>query len=445
MNLNNQFRSFFREHFGSPDHCRCLLAVSGGLDSMAMLDVFIRNGITVGVAHCNFSLRGTESDLDNQLVKEYCTRHGISFFEKRFDTALVAEELGTSIQVTARTLRYEWFDELASANNYRFIATAHHRDDNAETILLNMVRGTGLQGIAGIPIINNMIIRPLIFASGEQLKAYVHEHNIPFREDASNAEPKYARNRIRHHVIPQLLSINPRAVEHINTLGEHARTVSSILHAHMQQIRERYTVSKNENVVLHINEIRNEEHHAFYVYELLKPFGFNASQVKQLLASSSAPGPGSFFYAEHYRALIDRESIIVSPVERAQAFAGICISENTDQRFVSGSDTFVLEYLPAIPAPVFQKDHLYLDKDKLLFPLTIDHWQTGDHFIPLGMKGKKKISDLLIDAKVNLIEKEKTLVLRSGDTIAAVLGHRIAEPYKITPSTNTILHIYKSI
>lgn len=441
MNLNNLFSENFSLHFGPAKGSKCLLAVSGGIDSMTMLELFRQAGITAGVAHCNFTLRGNESDLDHELVKQYCTRYGIPFFEQHFDTLAFATKHKLSIQMAARKLRYTWFEQLANVHSYDFIATAHHQNDNAETILLNIVRGTGINGLAGIPLINGRIIRPLLFATKTELESYAAEHQVPYREDASNSENKYARNKIRNEILPALQNINPAIIAHINALGEYADIAYSLLKEQIQEIKATYTTPENDRFCINMKALIRHQHASFFVFELVRTFGFNATQVNDILVSFTHEHTGKLFYTHTHQLLIDRDLLVVSPLAEKE-YRETSINVHSDMQLSAGKHQYALEYLDQKPA-VFMPDHIYLDADTLTLPYTIRQWKQGDRFQPLGMSGMKKISDFLIDEKTNLIDKDEVFVLENNGTIAAILTRRISEQYKITSATKRILHLYE--
>jgi tRNA(Ile)-lysidine synthase len=442
VNLNNLFVDSFSLHFGPVKASRCLLAVSGGIDSMAMLDLFRQAGMQIGVAHCNFALRGDESDKDNELVKQYCIRHSITFYEKRFDTEAFATEQKVSIQMAARTLRYAWFEELAIAHSYHFIATAHHQNDNAETILMNIIRGTGLNGLSGIPVVNGNIIRPLLFATRAQLETYIIEQGITYREDASNSENKYARNKIRNEIIPALQSINPETIAHLNALGEYAGVAYDLLQIQVAEIRSKYVLPGDAKVHIHMKDILMHKHASFFVFELLKEYGFNTTQVREIIAVFSRSTAGKLFYSNSHQLLIDRDTIIVSPGASEVPDEIVVIDAHINQQINIGKQLYTFEYLPIVQFSSFQKNHIYLDAALIALPFTIRRWKRGDRFLPLGMNGAKKVSDFLIDEKINLIDKQDVFVLESEGNIAAILNHRTSEAFKISPQTNCILHIH---
>lgn len=351
-------------------------AVSGGIDSMVMLHLFSTAGFDVSAVHVNFGLRGEESDEDESFVKARCAQFNIPFLSKPVATKNYATEEGVSIQMAARELRYQWFHELDSV-----VATAHHLNDSAETMLMNLVRGTGTDGLAGIPVKNRNVIRPLLFATRDDINRYAAENGITWREDESNSDDQYKRNFIRHRVMPLLRQLNPNLEE---TLRRNAVRVAG---------------DKSDNK-------------AGLLIKLIEPFGFNFSTAESV---------GKKFYSDTHQLVIDRDQLIISPLEE-KAYS-ILIEVTSDKSFTQD---------PSIA---------YLDLDKIKFPLILRTWREGDSFQPLGMSGTKKVSDFLIDEKISLYEKGKTMVLISDEKIVWILGRRIADPFKITEKTKQVLRI----
>jgi tRNA(Ile)-lysidine synthase len=440
VNLNNRFVDYLTEKTSASLDSTYLLAVSGGVDSMSMIHLFYEAGLTFGVAHCNFSLRGEESNLDHQLVKMYCKQLKIPFHEMVFDTQKVSDEQHLSIQETARNLRYNWFHKLLQENCYDYVATAHHRDDNVETVLFNLIRGTGIKGLKGIPFQNNSIIRPLLFADKESLIQYAKLNQIPYRNDSSNAKNTYSRNKIRNEVIPLLKDVNIEAVKHIHQLSEHSYAISSIIDQHIEQLRSQIVEQQSSQIVIDCSSIVNNKLIAFYLYELLLPYNYNATQITAICNSLKSSKTGSQFFSKNHTATINRSKIIVQQTTALTA-TSITLEKDDYTEFRIGLNTFIATIEPMQNGQEYEPGILYLDAALLSFPLTIRRWENGDSFSPLGMKGKKKISDFLIDKKVSLPDKENTFVIISNNTLIAVLNHQIDDSMKATKSTEYILRI----
>jgi tRNA(Ile)-lysidine synthase len=404
---------------------KILLAVSGGMDSMAMAHLFLRSGLKAGVAHCNFGLRGDESDADEAFVKQWADTHKLPFFNIRFDTKNYAAAHNLSTQMAARTLRYTWFDSLANTHAYDRIAVAHHADDNAETVVLNLTRGTGLKGVCGIAPLNGRIIRPLLYASREQISRYITDHHILFREDRSNASDDYARNRIRHHVMPVLKTLNPSLADTFRHNSEYLSQACRVLTDIVEQHKAKWCTPHRDEWHIDVHAIRQTDAPAFWLFELLQDFGFNSAQVNDI-SIAIAKQPGKRFFSPTHELLKDRDKLII-------------IQRNDTHE----ASHLTFERIPNNPPLSISKDKntAFLDADKLQLPLTVRPWRDGDAFVPLGMKGKKKLSDYFIDNKIPRHLKTRQWVAVSGDDIVWLVGQRPDERYKITPQTQYILKI----
>jgi tRNA(Ile)-lysidine synthase len=444
MNLEAAFSQFLSLHFPLGQSDKVLLAVSGGPDSMALLHLFARLKLPIGVAHCNFSLRGNESDADELLVRNVCQQLKITYHTQTFDTTSYANKHSLSIQMAARDLRYAWFHELLAQYNYRYIATAHHEDDQTETVLMNIIRGTGIKGLKGIPLQNGSIIRPLLFAAKTDLIKYLSTHDFAYREDASNSENKYTRNNLRNSIIPQLNSLNNQAAKHINELSGYAKFADKIIQEKMDALRTALISHLSSSIHLEYEKLSLSNDAPFYLFELICTFGFNTAQCYQIQEAYRMQHTGSRFLSNSHELIIDRKKLVLServlsddePVRfeiRLLPKQTISTHQSVYHFDLVESDT-VTEYLPG---------HLYLNADLLQWPLMMRQWKQGDSFHPLGSSGSKKISDFLIDAKVNLQNKRSIFILEKDNSILCILDYRIAEAYRVTNSTQWILHIYK--
>jgi tRNA(Ile)-lysidine synthase len=415
---------------------RIMLAVSGGLDSMVMAALFRETTHKIAVAHCNFQLRQAESDEDEEFVKQFCGHAGIPFFSKRFDTKNYAEELGISIQMAARELRYEWFNELLGQEKYHWLATAHHLNDNIETVLFRWTQGAGLDQLRGIPAKNDKIVRPLLFATREQLAAYAKEKMIKWREDASNATEDYHRNFIRHQVVPKLKEINPSLEETFTHSLEKANGAFELMQRGLGQLKDdltstddrRFNIDKNLLMLL-----RNPE---FVCYEWLKLYDFDWDRCCQLVKAIGGQ-PGKIFYSPTHQAVIDREHIIVTAREEWQK--DILIEDGQDKAALG---PWLLTLSRGDAKKLFDRPGgASVDRDRIKFPLIWRKWKRGDFFFPLGLGHRKKLSDYLVDEKVSMADKSVVTVLETGGEIVWVVGHRLDDRFKVTPATRSVLEI----
>lgn len=417
---------------------KIILAVSGGIDSVSMLHLFIECGYqNLSVAHCNFSLRGAESDGDEEFVKDLADKSNIPFYTIRFDTQKYATENGISIQMAARELRYEWFNKLLYELNAKYIAIAHNSDDNVETFLLNISRGTGLKGLTGIKPKNHNIIRPLLFASREMIVNYCSEKNIEFRTDSSNSENHYQRNNLRNQVIPILKSSFPEFSNNILGNIQRFAEINEIYENHIQQIKKELFVTKNNAIEVSIAKLFDYQPLQTILYELLKEFGFNIEIVNETIVALNG-NSGKTFYSSTHRLIKDREKLIITviPHDNNQIFYIDFVSENEklpieiNFEIVENNENFNI---------VRSNNLAYFDADKILFPLILRKWQYGDYFMPFGMSNFKKISDFFTDNKLSLIEKENIWLLCNGNEIIWVVGMRSDNRFKISDETKKVL------
>ncbi len=415
---------------------RILLAVSGGLDSMVMLHLFQACGYPLGVAHGNFGLRGKESDVDESFVSTYCGVHKIPFYGKRFDTKNYAERKKISIQMAARDLRYAWFNELLEEGKYHWLATAHHLNDNVETVLLRWANGSGLDQLTGIPRKNDRIIRPLLFASREAIGAFAKTEKISWREDSSNLATNYQRNFIRHEIIPKLKEINPSLEETFAGTIEKLQGASELMRRGLDQLKDGITRIEGRNLLIDKSLLLLLGNPAFVCYEWLRPYGFEFDRCKQLVAAIAAQSGTRFLSATHI-AVIDRENIIVSP--REAEFHDVLVEDGQDKVALG---PWVLN-LHIEKRDVISEDpaNASLDYSRLRFPLLWRRWKPGDAFIPLGMKRTKKVSDFLIDERIPVSDKNRVTVLTSAEEIIWLVGYRVDDRFKVTSETDIVLAI----
>jgi tRNA(Ile)-lysidine synthase len=418
---------------------RILLTVSGGIDSMVMMDLFLAAGYKTGVAHCNFGLRGEESDEDQRFVESAARISGVECHTRRFQTGKVASEEKLSIQMAARKLRYAWFEEVRGKQGYDFIATAHNQDDVLETFFINLSRGTGIRGLTGIPPRSGKVIRPLLFASRESIREYAESRNLSYREDSSNASDKYLRNRIRHKLLPMLEEQNPAfrksLMETIDKLSETERIYSE----EMEKQKKSLVMHKEGRTLIRIEELGKHPSRNTLLYEILSDFNFGSTAIEDI-GKSLGGHPGKQFYSPTHRLVKDREELILIPLKEDQS-RKYYLELEEGQIF----DPINLEWVIAENNPGFTVPRdpsvACLDLDLLDFPLILRRWQQGDYFRPFGMKGTKKLSDFLIDEKLSLPDKENVWLLASGQKIVWVVGLRIDDRFKITGKSRHVLMI----
>lgn len=416
---------------------RVLLAVSGGIDSMIMTHLFIEAGFKIGIAHCNFCLRYEESDKDEKLVKDCAAENNIPFYSVKFDTKAFAKKNRLSVQMAARELRYNWFEEIRKEYKFDFIAVAHNLNDNIETLLINLTRGTGITGLTGIRPSHDRIIRPLLFATRQVIVEYSNKHNIIFREDKSNAETKYTRNKIRHLVIPVLKKINPSIETTLNETAERLSEIDEILTEHIREISDRVCEKKGQNIIFNISLLKVDLQNNTILYELFRPYGISGLLLKDLLKIIDGRTGGQIFTGTH-RIIKNRKELIVSPVKQDEEvyyeIRNITGFKKIPEIISAQNINININYaIPSDPSTAC------LDAQKIIFPLIIRKWRTGDYFYPLGMKKKKKLSDYFVDKKYSILQKEKTLVLESSGEIAWIVGGRIDDRFKITGTTKKVL------
>ncbi|HKK74255.1 MAG TPA: tRNA lysidine(34) synthetase TilS [Saprospiraceae bacterium] len=420
-----------------------LLAVSGGLDSMVLWDLLSQSNLVYGVAHCNFQLRGNDSDADEAFVSDQAAKQSIPFLSTRFDTLAFAKKEQLSTQEAARNLRYEWLEKQRQENGYSYIVTAHHLDDSIETFLYNFTKGTGLKGLLGIPEKNDKIIRPLLSFSRETLKIYYQSRQLRHREDASNASDQYQRNKLRHHVLPVLYEINPGLAERFL---RNTSILQDTYYLFQEQVAAwKQKVWKEENNQVHIDLSRLSDHPALatLLFEWLQAFQFHPDQARQMVDSFRRNQSGARFLSASHELLVDRSSLLLKKrVKKVQE--KYTINEGTQQVLLPNGRLTITHY-DGQPG-TFPKDHhrALFDAATLKFPLRLRHWEAGDTFSPLGMSGKhKKIQDLFSDRKINRFEKQNIWLLTDvQDRICWVVGLQMDERFKITPATKTYYHFH---
>jgi tRNA(Ile)-lysidine synthase len=415
---------------------RVLLAVSGGIDSMVMAWLFRESGTKHAIAHCNFSLRGKESDGDEEFVASWAASNDIHFYSTRFDTLGYAATRKISVQMAARELRYDWFSSLVLNEGFDAVAIAHNLNDNVETFLINLLRGTGLSGLTGMKQHAGDVIRPLLFASRDEIAAFAEEKKIEYREDSSNLQLKYTRNRIRHKVMPEMEKVNPGVLGAITDTMSHLESSSEIVDVYISKLGMELFRLKDDEAEADIKSLLSLTPDTPHIYELFRRYGISPKQTTEVIALMRSD-TGKYMYTSTHRLLNDRGKIIITPrtIEAPAEYLFSSVDEMrisglfSDLRITGPSD----ESLPISPLIAS------LDLDQVDFPVTVRHWEPGDRFMPLGMQQMKKISDFLIDLKVPVSEKEKVLLLLSGRRVMWVMGYRIDDRFRITDQTDRIL------
>ncbi|HNW97252.1 MAG TPA: tRNA lysidine(34) synthetase TilS [Bacteroidales bacterium] len=435
-----KFQNFIKKEKLFSANQKILVAVSGGIDSVALCDLMHESGFEFGIAHCNFMLRDKESDGDEKFVKQLAKKINIPFFINRFETGKYADEKKISIQMAARELRYAWFEVIRKKNNYDLIAVAHHGDDEIETFFINLIRGTGIAGLHGIKVKQGNIIRPLLFTSRNEIEKYVHSKKIKFREDSSNSSDKYMRNKIRHKLIPLLKEMNPDVERSIRSAISRVSAIESVFNKVVEKEKNKIVACEKSLIKLDITELLKHDNSELYLYEYLKPFGFTGEIIDNI-TDSLTTDEGKIFYSSTHRLIKDRRFLIVSSILNEENSLEYFIDERT--KSISAPVKMKFSVKENSPALKIKKDKrlAYLDCDKLEFPLKIRKWKTGDFFYPFGMKGKKKLSDFYTDLKFSVLDKENTWLLCNGNDIVWVVGQRTDNRYKIKPKTKKILII----
>jgi tRNA(Ile)-lysidine synthase len=436
--MQKAFENYIREKKLVTSNETVLVAVSGGIDSMVMLDLFQKSDkFDLVVAHCNFMLRGEESNKDELFIREYCKQNKLDLFVKSFDTIAFANEKGISIQMAARDLRYTWFEELAQENSISKIALAQHLDDQVETFFINLIRGTGISGIHGILPINGNLIRPLLFADRKMILQYQIENNIPFREDESNNSDKYLRNFIRHNISPQFEQLSPQFAFKLDKNIARFKEVEDFYKTSIHNNLKQLSTEKNHQLFIDIEKLNSLEYPELHIREMLTEKGFNTDTINKVYQLLSQPISGKYFNSETHELLFNRNQIIIRKKQnKNQEEYLINIGENITNPF-----NISLEQIDNNLNSYKGKPNIaFLDFDKLIFPLKLRKWKKSDSFIPFGMTGRKKLSDFFIDKKLSNFEKEDIWILESGDEIVWILGHRTDNRYRITKNTK---HIYK--
>lgn len=431
----SQFQDFIQQHKLFANGNKILLAVSGGKDSVLMLHLFKAIGVNIGVAHCNFNLRADEAQRDENFVKILAETLDLPFYITHFDTKKYAVENKISTQMAARDLRYAWFEEIRATHQYDYIALAHHQNDAIETVMMNLIRGTGISGLHGILPKRNHLIRPLLFLNSEQIESIVTEENISFVEDSSNLSTHYTRNKLRLQVIPHLKEINPNLEKTFADNIARFAELENLLELEVAKLQAKILIRKTDGLYIALNEIAKLNPQKLLLYELLKPYHFTEHVVEEIIMSLTALS-GTHFFSSTHQAIINRNDLVI-------------IEKNTDnllnefmhpatKKISFGGHTISLEY-STVTKFEMNVAKAFVNADQLIFPLVVRKWQNGDKFIPLGMHMFKKVSDFFINEKVPVHIKHSTPILINGNgDIIWIAGMRQDNRYKLTTATKKV-------
>lgn len=418
---------------------RTILAISGGIDSVVLAQLCKYSNLDFALAHCNFTLRGEESDADEAFVVQLGESLDVEVFSQRFDTESYAKENKLSIQMAARELRYDWFNDLANELDFDYILTAHHADDNLETFLINFTRGTGLNGLTGIPPINENIIRPLLPFAREEIETYAKQNGISWREDSSNYGRKYLRNKLRHEVVPILKEINPQLLDSFQNTVDNLNDTADIVEESLNAVAKRAIVDIDENGVTYkVSEFKKVNNSRAYLFEMFKNYGFAEwDDVVGLLEAET----GKYVKSTTHVLTKHREFLILKDIGESNNSEVVLESHQIEELKDFKSSIGIFQFDIVDKSDNNSSNTIYVDAQKVKLPLTLRKWQRGDVFRPIGMKGKKKLSKYLKDEKLKPFEKENTWLLLSGDDVIWVMGQRADDRFKITDTTREILRI----
>ena len=427
------FYTVLKESFSYLADSKLLVAVSGGLDSVALAHLCRQAKLDFAIAHCNFQLRAEESDADEAFVAALAKQLKVPFHSIKFETETYAQEKKLSIQMAARQLRYNWFNEVLKENELSYVLTAHHADDALETFLINLSRGTGIEGLLGIPSKNKSIVRPLLSFSRDEILTYATSQKIEWREDSSNEDTKYLRNQLRHEVIPQLKSLNPQFLKNFGDTTQYLEGTLALAQKHIESVKAVVFNKKGTAYQMPIAYLKKIEPQAAYLYALLQPYGFTAwKDIQQLLDAQS----GKEVFSKTHRLLKDRDYLYLQAIQPKSSKTYKIHGK------ISRLEEPIHLQLKKVGGMIDIRPRVaYIDKEKLKYPLMLRKWKPGDYFYPLGMQGKKKLKDYFLDEKYSLIDKEEQWLLCSEDAIVWVVGRRMDDRFKVTPETQNILEV----
>ena len=428
--MKNKVQNFISEKSLFNKEDKLILGISSGADSVCLMHILLALEYKFDLAHCNFNLRGNESDEDEIFVRKLAKEYQLQLHVKHFDTQMHAAENKISTQMAARDLRYTWFHELLTSENAKYIAIAHHANDDTETFFINLIRGSGLKGLLGIKEKIDSVVRPLMAVSRPEIEQFLKENGISFREDSSNASPKYLRNKIRHELMPLLIEMNPSIQQTINDEMKILEGVAQVYYAKMEEVRKEVIQNKNGIIQLRIAALLELNPLNNYLYELLSPYGFSTIES---IAKSLNGQSGKQFFSNTHQLVVDRKYIFISTLEKDDIAFKILEGDFKLENPIAMNLRAVLDKNIILDSKIAQ-----LDFDKLKFPLTLRKWKEGDKFIPLGMQSFKKLSDFFIDNKFSILDKNKQWLLCSDNDIIWVVGHRIDDRFRIQSTTKKL-------
>ncbi len=453
MNLIQNFKDYINQHHLFNQKDKLLLAVSGGVDSVVLCELCHQAGYDFAIAHCNFKLRGAESDRDENFVKELAVKYNVEFYSQTFNTIEEAKKRKTSIEETARDLRYKWFDELLGNKQYAisnklnetncplpiayWLLTAHHANDNIETVLMNFFRGTGIKGLRGILPKQHKIIRPLLFAKRSEIENFATENKLAFVTDSTNAQNEYTRNYFRNDLIPAIQKVFPKVEENSLQNIDRFMDVEVLYNQAIALHKNKLCVLKGNEVHIPVLKLAKAKPLQTIVYEIVKDFGFTALQTTDIVNLLQADS-GKYIQSSTHRIIRNRKWLIISPKNTNEAVTILIEEGDKKISFENGELELELNSKLNIQNSQF---NIQLDASKITFPLLLRKWKQGDYFYPLGMKHKKKLSRFFIDNKLSLTQKENTWVLESNKKILWVIGMRIDDRFKITENTKEVLEV----
>lgn len=400
---------------------KILVALSGGADSVALTRILITLGYHCEAAHCNFELRGEESDRDEDFVRNFCRSLNIKCHSIHFETRRYAAQQSISIEMAARELRYNWFSKICEESDCQVVAVAHHKDDSVETMLLNLIRGTGINGLLGIRPKNGNVVRPLLCASRQEVVAYLHRMNQTYVTDSTNLEDEYTRNKIRLNLLPLMEEINPSVKDGLVKTSSYLNDVSKVYQQAIKESIDRIFITPEKEIS--IEKLMNEPAPQALLFEVLSPLGFNSTQVEEVYGSLNGQ-PGKRFISSQWQVVKDRELLLIERVKTA----------NDKPQIIFEEVLFTKEFV--IPK---DKNTACFDANKFKGVISIRKWEKGDYFIPFGMKGKKLVSDFMTDSKFSLLKKEQQWVLSCNDQIAWLIGERTDNRFRIDDSTQKVI------
>jgi len=429
----SEFKTHIKNNFSNLLESEFILACSGGLDSVVLTHLCNAAKLHFAIAHCNFQLRGKESDEDEQFVRSLASDIDKKIYVTQFDTNSYVLKNKVNIQIAARDLRYTWFAEIIQKNEISTLVTAHHADDNLETFLINLSRGTGIEGLTGIPEKTDTISRPLLHFSREQILEYAHAENLKWKEDSSNSETKYLRNKIRHDIVPLLKELHPTFLDNFNRTRSYLNGSSEILKNHIEVLKSRCFIAMDGGFSIPIEELEVLYPLKAYVHALFKDYGFTAwEDITRLLNGLS----GKEIHSKTHRLIKDREYLLLEEL-REEEIHNYSIQEGqTEVKIPFHMDITEVDGIKEVG-----KNKLYVDKLTLKYPLTVRKWEKGDYFYPFGMTGKKKLSKYFKDERMSVIAKEKQWLLCSGEAIIWVIGQRSDQRFSVTQNSKQILKL----